>query len=171
MMHRGTSWANGLLAGVAILGLQEPFNERPADVAVVMSTSRGTYDGTYTLRETARICGEVPADLNLSGERSFIVQLYPDGPTAVEGGVEDVTFGSKELVGGVKTTGKFMLNVTVTSPTIGRPPMYVLDTAQPKMSGTASLSEPAQGSVRLKVNGVNDRGQTVSLTLDCKPRK
>lgn len=46
---------------------QNPFEERPAEVTVTMSTSRGMYDGSYTLREVARVCGEVPGDLNFAG--------------------------------------------------------------------------------------------------------
>jgi hypothetical protein len=162
---------NGLPAALLLVAAlpqgQEPFNERPSEVTVVMSTSRGVYDGTYTLTDTARVCGEVPAELNFSGKASFIVQLYPDNG---QGEVQDVTFGSTDLAGGKMTTGTFNLSVIVTSPKIGKPPAYVLDTSQPKMTGTATLSVPAPGSVRLRVDGVNDRGETIQLTLTCKPR-
>lgn len=153
---------------VAISGQQHPFNERPADVTVVMSTSRKKYDGTYRLADIARVCGEVPKDLNFAGVPSFIVQLYPDNG---QGEVQDVTFGSTELVGGVTATAKFHLSVVVKSPAIGAPPAYVLDTKQPKMTGTAKLTYPKPGTVQLKVDGVNDRGETVDLTLICRPRK
>ena len=145
-----------------------PFNERPAEVKIVMSTSRGKYDGTYQLTEVARVCGEVPKELNFAGVASFIVQLYPDSGV---GEVQDVTFGSKELVGKVTTTSKFNLSVNLKSPKIGSPPAYVLDTEQPKMTGTAKLTTISPGTTQLKIDGVNDRGETIDLTLVCKPRK
>lgn len=151
----------------AIIGRQHPFNERPADVTVIMSTSRKKYDGTYRLSEVARVCGEVPKELNFAGVPSFLVQLYPDSG---QGEVQDVTFSSNELVGGVTTSTKFHLSVLVKSPVIGAPAAYVLDTKQPKMTGTARLTYPKPGTVQLKVDGVNDRGETVDLTLVCKPR-
>jgi hypothetical protein len=145
---------------------RHPFNQRPADVTVVMSTSRGKYDGTYTASQTATVCGEVPADLNFAGVPAFIVQ-FPDGGDFE---VQDVTFNSKVLVGGVTTTTKFHLSVSVKSPRIGHPAAYVLDTLQPEMSGTATLTTPSAGTTRLKVAGVNDRGETIDLTMVCKPR-
>jgi hypothetical protein len=147
-------------------GAQQPFNQRPADVTVVMSTSRGKYDGTYTTSQRAMVCGEVPANLNFAGVPAFIVQ-FPDGGDSE---VQDVTFDSKVLVGGVTTTTKFHLSVSVKSPRIGYPAAYVLDTLQPKMSGTATLSSPSPGSTKLKVAGVNDRGETIDLTMVCRPR-
>ena len=33
------------------------------------------------------------------------------------------------------------------------------------------LTAPSEGTVRLKVEGVNDRGETVDLTLTCMLRK
>lgn len=153
---------------MAIIGQQHPFNERPADVTVVMSTSRKKYDGTYRLSEVARVCGEVPKDLNFAGVPAFLVQLYPDSG---QGEVQDVTFSSNELVGGVTTSTRFHLSVVVKSPAIGAPPAYVLDTKQPKMTGAAKLTYPKPGTVQLKVDGVNDRGETVDLTLSCGPRQ
>jgi hypothetical protein len=145
-----------------------PFNERPADVTFVLSTtSRGRYDGTYHLAEVARICGEVPGELNFVGVPSFIVQLYPE--TAV-GEVQDVTFSSKELVGKVMSSTQFHLSVTVKSAKIGSPPAFVLDTLQPKMTGTATLTTPSAGTTQLKVTGIDDRGETFDMTLVCKPR-
>ena len=146
---------------------QEPFNERPADVIVMMSTSRGRYDGTFTLSDVARVCGEVPKELNFAGVPTFIVQLYLDQG---KGQVQDVTFDSKELVGGVTSSTKFFLSVSLKAPGIS-PVAYVLDTAQPKMTGTATLSTPTKGTVKLTARGVNDRGETTDLTLTCAPRK
>jgi hypothetical protein len=164
------------LTGICRLGLvllvavpqtpQYPFNQRPTDVTVIMSTSRGKYDGTYTSSDTSAVCGEVPKELNFAGVPAFSVQ-FPDGADLE---VHDVTFSSKVLVGGVTTTSEFFLSVSLKSPRIGQPAAYVLDTSQPKMTGTATLTTPAAGTTKLKINGVNDRGETVNLTLVCKPR-
>lgn len=144
----------------------QSFNERPASVVVVMSNSR-TYAGTYRLTEVARVCGEVPREMNFAGVPSFIVQLYPDSGS---GEVTDVTFGSPALVGGVTTTGQFNLSVNVESPKIGKPAACVLDTSRPKMKGTATLTTPAKGAVTLAVVGVNDLGETIDVKLTCGPR-
>lgn len=144
----------------------QSFNERPSSVVVVMSNSR-TYAGTYRLTEVARVCGEVPKEMNFAGVPSFIVQLYPDSGS---GEVTDVTFGSPALVGGVITTGTFNLSVHVESPKIGKPAAYVLDTSRPKMQGTATLTAPSKGTVTLHVTGANDLGEAIDLTLTCGPR-
>jgi hypothetical protein len=146
---------------------QYPFNQRPTDVTVIMSTSRKKYDGTYTLSQTSLICGEVPKELNFSGEPAFLVQ-FPDGGDFE---INDVTFNSKALVGGVTSTGTFHLNVSVKSKQIGHPAAYVLDTTRPENAGTATLTTPSAGTTKLKVDGVNDRGETVNLTVVCKPRQ
>jgi hypothetical protein len=146
---------------------QLPFNERQATVRIVMSTSRN-YNGTYNLTEVARVCGEVPAERNFAGVSAFGVQLYPESGA---GEVMDVTFDSKELVGGVTSSSRFFLSVIVQSPAIGRPPAYVLDTAQARMRGSATLSTEARGTITLKVVGVNDRDETIDLTLTCMPAR
>jgi hypothetical protein len=146
---------------------QLPFNQRPADAQVIMSTSRGMYDGSYALSEVARVCGEVPPELNFAGVPAFIVHLYPDSG---QGQVNDITFDSKELVGGVTTSETFFLSVAVQSPAIGQPSAYVLDTSMPDMSGRAELTYPEPGTLRLEIDGVNDRGETVQLQLTCLPR-
>jgi hypothetical protein len=156
-----------VLAATTIAAQELPFNQRPADVRIVMSTSRGLYDGEYTFSQIAQVCGEVPKDRNFSGVPAFIVQ-FPDD--AGSGQVTDVSFDSKTLVGGVTTTTTFHLNVSVKSPKIGSPNAYVLDTERPKMTGTATLSTPSPGTTQLKVVGVNDLGQTIDLTLRCRPR-
>ena len=171
-----SAFRRGLSASATLLGMSlltsspvaaQSSNERPASVVVVMSTSRN-YNGTYRLKEIARVCGELPKELNFAGVPLFHVQLYPDSGS---GEVTDVTFDSTALVGGVTTTGKFRLSVNVQSPSIGKPPAYVLDTAQPKMKGTATLTTPSKGTLQLKVDGVNDRGETVDLTLTCGPNQ
>src|SRR5262245_53910845 len=56
---------------------QAPYNVVPANVVVHVPKS-DMHAGTFSLREVARVCGEVPADHNFAGVPSFIVQLYPD---------------------------------------------------------------------------------------------
>ena len=149
-----------------------PFNERPADVTIMLSASRGKYDGTYRLNEVARVCGEVPADHNFAGVPSFIVQMYPDGnPTnPANAEVMDVTFGSKKLVGNVTTTNEFHLGVSPKGPKIGQPPAYVLDTTRSYARGTATLTTPTPGTVVLKITGHVDIDGDIDFTLTCKPK-
>lgn len=151
---------------------QEPFNERPANVSVAISQSR-LHLGNFSMRGVARVCGEVPKELNFSGLPAFIVQLYPDNgpPSRGPGEVTDVTFDSKELVGGVTTASKFHLSLSVQSTAIGSPSALVLDTSQPNMSGNAKLTEPSPGTLQLTVDGANNEGEIVRFTLTCEPRE
>jgi hypothetical protein len=153
--------------GAAAQQAGQPFNERPAEAGIVMSTSNGKYDGSYESSLLARVCGEVPGELNFAGVPAFLVQYYPDDG---QGPITDITFDSKELVGGITQSSVFFLSVIVQSPTIGRPAAYVLNTAQPGMQGTATLAFPEPGTLELKVDGVNDRGETVRLSLRCLPK-
>jgi hypothetical protein len=160
----------------ACLGLSQlqhsPFNERPADVTIHLSASRGKYDGTYRLTEVARVCGEVPGDRNFSGLPSFIVQMYPDNnPTdPAKAEIMDVTFGSTKLVGTVTTTNEFHLSVGVKSPKIGQPPAYVLDTQKSYAKGTATLTTTSPGTTVLKITGSVDIDGVIDFTLTCKPK-
>jgi hypothetical protein len=157
--------AAALCVIVPALAAGQSFNERPAAVTVTITRS-DIHPGTFHLKEVARVCGEVPKDQNFSGKASFIVQLYPDSG---EGEVTDVTFASNELVGGVTTSARFHLSVSVRSAAIGRPYPLVLDTEQPNMSGTATLTT-VKGTQTLKIDGVNDRKEVIDLTLTCSPR-
>ena len=169
MLRPSLAWILALVLAATTIAAQElPYNQRPADVRIVMSTSRGLYDGEYTFSQVAQVCGEVPKDRNFSGVAEFIVH-FPDD--AGNGQVTDVSFNSKKLVAGVTTTTTFHLNVSVHSPKIGSPNAYVLDTEQPKMTGTVTLSTPSPGTTQLKVTGVNDRGESIDLTMTCRPRK
>jgi len=151
---------------------QEPFNEVPANVSVLISQSQ-VHNGNFGLSGVARVCGEVPKELNFSAVPAFIVQFFPDtGPPARgPGEATDVTFDSKELVGGITSTSKFFLSLTVQSTAIGSPYALVLDTSQPKMSGNVKLTMPGPGTLQLRVDGTNDRGEIVLMTLTCGPKK
>src|SRR5262245_8615297 len=75
---------------------QNPFNEVPANVSVLISQSQ-VHNGNFGLSGVARVCGEVPKERNFSGVPAFIVQFFPDtGPPARGSGeATDVTFDSK----------------------------------------------------------------------------
>lgn len=163
-----------LLAGLVMISTagpaaaqdsKPPYNERPAEAQAVISGSR--YDGTYSLGEVARVCGEVPPEMNFSGVPVFTVHLYPEDGEAE---LMDVTFDSKELVGGVTATAKFFLSLNVHTPSGGSPPAFVLDTSKPNTAGTAELSYPDPGTVKLNVHGFDDMGVTYDLELTCMPR-
>jgi hypothetical protein len=143
---------------------ETPFNERPADAAVTITDSH-LYEGSFQLSTTARVCGEVPAELNFAGVPVFSVLFYPDNGV---GEIRDISFDSKELVGGVTTSSVFFLSVGVQSPAIGSPQAYVLDTSRPNMSGTATLEFPEPGELTLVINGTNDMGETIRLSLVCR---
>jgi hypothetical protein len=159
-------------SGVSAAQSQHPSNERPADVRIEMSNSRKRYDGAYALTGIARVCGVLPAERNFAGVPAFAVHFYPDPPTGKEA-VMDVTFDSKELVGNVTVSQRFFLSVSLQSAAIGRPPAYVLDTARPgsKVRGTATLLPAKPGVTVLKVEGADELGATINLTLTCTPGK
>lgn len=143
-----------------------PFNERPADASVVIENS-SRYEGVFALSTLARVCGEVPAELNFAGVPAFIVHFYPENG---QGQVRDITFDSKELVGGVTVASAFFLSVSVWSSAIGNPPAYVLDTSKSGVSGAAKLTSSDQGALELHVDGTNEMGERIRLSLKCWPR-
>ena len=145
---------------------QDAIFKRPTDVTLIMSTSHGKYDGTYQRSEVSQICGEQSAEMSLSGGKVFLVQ-FPDSLEQQE--INDVNFGSAALVGGVTSTSKFSVDVGVRTKQRYLP-SYILDTSHPDNKGTAVLTVTA-GTTRLKVDGVNSQGQTINLTVVCKPGK
>ena len=145
---------------------EAPFNERPADASVVIENS-SRYEGAFALSTLARVCGEVPAELNFAGVPAFVVHFYPESG---QGEIRDISFDSKELVGGVTTSSTFFLSAGVHSPSIGSPPAYVLDTSRPGVSGVAELTSPEPGTQELTIEGVNEMGESIRLSLKCKPR-
>lgn len=112
------------------------------------------------------VCGELPKELNFSGEASFIVEFPRDGTGNEQ--IRSIAFGSNQLVGGVDTASVFRLNVSVTTAAGGKPAAYVLntDSGKPKDTGTATLTK--KGAVTtLNVRGQNDMGETIALTVVC----
>ena len=126
------------------------------------------YPGTYKASETARICGETDPTQFITGERTFLIEFPADGDPEIT----DLRFDSKELVRGVATTTKFHVSVTVKAKDGGRPPAYVVDTERPTPgdSGRASLTVTG-GTAELNVTAADSLGQTLNLTVVCRPRQ
>ena len=145
---------------------QDANAQRPTEVTLVMGNSR-LYAGTYHTTAPSRVCGELPPELNFSGKRSFVVE-FPDADN-VE--ITNVTFASNTLVAGTTTTKSFRLDVGVKAKNGGRPPNDLLNTdpPNPKVTGTATRTVAA-GTDTLKVVGTNEMGETIDMTLVCKPR-
>jgi hypothetical protein len=155
-----------VLASAGAAQNQDPRAQRPTEANLVMGNGR-TYAGTYLAVAKSRVCGELPAELSITGEPTFVVE-FPDDEI-VE--ITSIAFGSKTLVGGKATTDKFVLNVGVKAKNGGRPPHYSIDTQtpRPKHTGTATLTTAA-GTHTLKITAVNEMGETLEMTLVCKPR-
>ena len=151
----------------ANLAAQAALLQRPTTVAATMGNSPKLYNGAYTSSGVARMCGETDPLQSFTGERLFLVE-FPLDDTG--GSITDVRFHSKTLVGSVRETGTFFISVTVKAASGGRPPAYVVDTARPGNSGTASLSVTG-GTARLDVKAGDALGQTLELTVVCHPPK
>jgi hypothetical protein len=122
-------------------------------------------DGTFGATGVSGICGEIPKESSMTGTATFVIEFPNDVPT---GTVTSVSFGSKQLVGGVTKATRFMLNVSVKTANGGRPPAYVLDTETPKRahSGTATLTKKGS-AITLRVAGKEDMGENITLTVTC----
>ena len=97
----------------------------------------------------------------------FVVEFPYDG-TGNEP-INSISFGSKELVGGVTKSTVFRMNVNVLTAKGGKPPAYVLNTdpPSPKNVGTATLTRKGNETT-LRVVGQNDMGETIDLTVTCR---
>jgi hypothetical protein len=148
---------------------QNPANQRPTDVTLIMGNSR-RYTGTYHASQLSQTCGELRPEESMTGERMFIVEFPYDGTPEITA----VSFGSFKLVSGVTTTDQFRLNVNVKAKQGGEPPGFAIGTVPPVPRnmghGTATLNVAA-GTARLRVVGANELGETIDITLVCKPRQ
>ena len=131
-----------------------------------ISGSHKRYDGSFALTAKSSICGEIPKEASLTGTAVFVVEFVYDG--TADAPITSISFGSKELVGGVTTSTVFRLNVNVVTAQGGRPPAYVLNTdpPSPKNVGTATLTRKGNETT-LRVVGQNDMGETITLTVTC----
>lgn len=122
-------------------------------------------NGAFTSNAVSSVCGEIPKESSLTGTAVFSIE-FPYDPT--NDNLQSISFGSKQLVNGVTSSTKFVLNVHVRTSDGGTPPAYVLDTEQgnPKHTGTATLTK-TKGMVTLHVVGKEDMGETIDLTVTC----
>jgi len=145
----------------------QPWNFRPMSARATMSSPVSKrYNGTMQYTDLAKVCGEVPADHNMAGVAFFIIE-FPDSETPGE--ISNVSFSSKELVGGKTESTKFMLNLSFKKPPVS-PVMFVLDTNRTGETGTATLVRAKDGSLTLTVKGTNDFSESVDFVATCKPR-
>jgi hypothetical protein len=146
---------------------QNLVNQRPTDVTLIMGNSR-RYTGTYHASQVSQVCGELGPEQSITGERVFVVEFPYDGTPEITA----VSFGSSKLVSGVTTTDQFRLNVSVKAQQGGEPPAFALHTAPPLArnmgQGSATLNVVA-GTATLRVVGANEMGETIDITLVCKP--
>jgi len=136
-------------------------------VKATIAGSHNLYDGTFSASGTASICGEIPKMSSMTGTAVFVVEYPNDDPGTAQ--IQSVSFGSKALVGNVKKTGLFSLNVAVRLPNGSKPYAYVLntDSGRPGNSGTATRTS-AGGVNRITVVGKSERNETINFSLECK---
>ena len=138
--------------------------QRGINATAVITGSPRLRDGSFQMRGVAAICGEIPKQSSLTGEAVFVIEIS-DPPT---GTITTITFGSSQLVEGRATATSFRLSVGVSSPQIGQPPLYVLNTYPPgtRNTGSANLTS-AKGAITLAVVGVNDANERIQLSATC----
>lgn len=141
-------------------------NDRKTSARATITGSPQLYDGAYSTTGTSSVCGELPKEMNFSGEASFIIEFPRDGTGDEQ--IRSIAFGSNKLVGSVTTASVFSLNVNVTTASGGKPAAYVLntDSGKPKNTGTATLKKKGAATT-LNVKGTNDMGETIDLTVVC----
>lgn len=138
--------------------------ERPAEVTLTLAGTMFDEDGSYTASGPSVYCGNV--QLNVTGNtRAFGFEFgEPD-----ESGIENISFGADDLVPG-STTTTFYLSANVIAPVGGAGPDTIVQAGEPGYddTGTASLSE-ANGTATLIVQGTNEDGGSMNMTVTCGP--
>jgi hypothetical protein len=157
------------LLRAAVTHAQPAITQRPSDVTATLANSR-LYTGVYKGTLKSRMCGET--DPMYTGSHTYLFE-YPDidDPATIKG-ITDVRFSAAALVSGAKETDKFHVSVTVSPSQMGgNPPAYVVDTTRvgAKVSGKATLQVNGATS-QLNVSAVNELGETLQLTVVCKPK-
>ena len=144
----------------------DTITQRPTDVTLLMGNSR-RYAGPYQASGTSRICGHGPLR-DFAGFVDGFTLWFPDGEDLE---IMDINFSADTLPVG-KTTNSFYVSLSLKAKQGGRPPDYVVRANQPrfKETGTATLTAKG-GTATLKVVGVNDMGETMDMTVVCKPQK
>ena len=88
-----------LAAGAVSSAAQSPsINGRNTTARAQITGSPKLRDGAFTASGVSGVCGVIPKEASLTGEAIFVIEFPNDAPT---GTITSVSFGSKELVGGV----------------------------------------------------------------------
>lgn len=136
--------------------------DRPAVVDLTLAGNRD-YNGSYHASGLARVCGN-PLLAMMGKEHGFVFEF----PTEGDHEIVDVAFGAEELAAGT-TTSTYRISVGVKAKAGGRPPSFVVRPPEFGERGTATRTEE-NGTTRLVVEGVNDRGWTLRMKVECGPR-
>jgi hypothetical protein len=164
MNHRLVIAAVFLAGGAISSAAQSPsINGRSTIAKALIAGSPKLRDGSFNAGGVSGVCGVIPKEV--IGEAIFVIEFPNDTPT---GTITSISFGSKELVGGVTRSTVFRLSVGVRTANGAQPPLYVLntDSGNAKVTGTAILSE-AKGVTTLRVTGQEIMGETIDLTVVC----
>ena len=144
---------------------RDTISRRPVDIALTIGNSR-TYAGNYRASGISRGCGNMV--LSMTGqEKAFNVEFPYEG----EFEIVDLSFAADTLAPGTETD-KYYLSVSLKTKDGGRPPSFVLPTKEPrfKETGKAQLAVDG-GTAQLTVDGSNDLGETLKMTVVCKPNR
>ena len=144
---------------------RDTISRRPVDIALTIGNSH-TYAGSYRASGISRGCGNMV--LSMTGqEKAFNVEFPYEG----EFEIVDLSFAADTLAPGTETD-KYYLSVSLKTKDGGRPPSFVLRTKEPrfKETGKATLAVNG-GAAQLAVEGRNDLGETLQLTVVCQPNR
>ena len=144
---------------------RDTISRRPVDIALTIANSR-TYAGSYRATGISRGCGNMV--LSMTGqEKAFNVEFPYEGDFEIV----DLSFAADTLAPGTETD-KYYLSVSLKTKDGGRPPSFVLRTKEPrfKETGKAQLAVDG-GTAQLTVSGSNDLGETLKMTVVCKPKR
>ena len=156
-----------LLASPLVMAQEPPsIYQRPIEATAIITGSPKLRDGTFQMNGVAALCGEIPRERSLTGEAAFVIEIA-DPP---KGTMTTIAFGSGQLVGKRTSASSFRLSVGVSSPQVGRPPLYVLNTDPPGPgnTGTATRTDD-KGVTTVTVVGVNDANERIQLSATCRP--
>ena len=144
---------------------RDTISRRLVDIALTIANSR-TYAGSYRATGISRGCGNMV--LSMTGqEKAFNVEFPYEGDFEIV----DLSFAADTLAPGTETD-KYYLSVSLKTKDGGRPPSFVLRTKEPrfKETGKAQLAVDG-GTAQLTVSGSNDLGETLKMTVVCKPKR
>lgn len=138
---------------------------RPTDVSLTITNSP-RYSGSYQSSGISRICGTM--DLGYPHRKlAFTVEFPDDEPNLA---VRSLAFDADTLPIGA-TVRSFHLSVGITTPQGEKPADFVVRANRPqyKETGTATLQAKG-GTATLTIDGTNDMGVGLTLSIVCRPR-